>query len=162
MSKPKQKILTLDTLARRRASWRRSKKTVVFTNGIFDIIHRGHVEYLANARRYGDILVVGVNTDASTRKLKGNARPVNRLADRLAVVTALENVDYAVSFGEQTPIKVIETLKPDVLVKGAEYRKDEIVGAPEVESWGGRVIRVRMRARQSTTAIIDRIKQLPG
>ncbi len=151
------KYLSLTVLLRKRPSWRRAGKTVVFTNGIFDILHRGHVEYLAEAKRRGDILVIGLNTDASTKKLKGPGRPMNKQADRAVVLAALEVVDYIVAFGEPTPIKLITAIKPDVLVKGSEYKKAEIVGAKEVESWGGKVVRVKMRPGKSTTALVRKI-----
>ena len=151
------KLISLNSLRRKRPAWRRARKAVVFTNGIFDILHRGHVEYLAAAKRRGDILVIGLNTDASTRKLKGFGRPINKLADRAAVLAALAAVDYIVSFGEPTPLRLINVIKPDILVKGAEYKKPEIVGAPEVESWGGRVVRMKMRRGLSTTALLRKI-----
>ena len=151
------KLHSLSSLARRRYSWRRTGKKVVFTNGIFDLLHRGHVEYLARAKSMGDILVIGLNTDASARKLKGSVRPYNTLANRAAVLAGLEAVDYIVSFGESTPIKLITALKPDILIKGAEYKKRKIVGAREVESWGGKVVRIPMRRGFSTTALIDKI-----
>jgi len=151
------KLVLLSSLARRRYSWRRAGKKVVFTNGIFDLLHRGHVEYLARAKSMGDILIIGLNTDASARRLKGPARPYSKLVDRAAVLAGLEAVDYIVSFGESTPIKLITALKPDILIKGAEYKKREIVGAREVESWGGKVVRVPMRRGLSTTALIRKI-----
>lgn len=153
-------FISLKTLLRRRSGWRRTRKTAVFTNGIFDLLHRGHVEYLAEAKRRGDILIVGLNTDASARKLKGPGRPVNKLADRAAVLAALAAVDYVVSFGEPTPIKLITAIKPEILVKGAEYKKVDIVGAAEVESWGGKVVRIKMRRGMSTTALVRKITQL--
>lgn len=151
------KYISLHSLVRRRWSWRRAGKRVVFTNGIFDILHRGHVEYLAEAKRLGDILVVGINTDSSARRLKGPTRPINKLADRAVVLAALEAVDQIVNFGEPTPIKLITTIKPDILVKGAEYKKRDIVGAKEVESWGGQVVRVPMRRGLSTTAVMRKV-----
>ena len=149
------KLVSLAALVRRRKSWRRAGKTVVFTNGIFDILHRGHVEYLTHAKRLGDVLIVGLNSDNSTHKLKGPGRPINRFADRAAVLAGLAAVDRIVRFDELTPINLIVALQPDVLVKGAQYKKNEIVGAPEVESWGGRVMRVPMRKGLSTTRLIS-------
>jgi rfaE bifunctional protein nucleotidyltransferase chain/domain len=151
------KIMTLHSLLRRRPGWRRAGKTVVFTNGIFDLLHRGHVEYLAAAKQRGDLLIVGLNSDASTRKLKGPGRPLNKLADRAAVLAALEAVDYVVAFGEPTPRKLITVIRPEVLVKGAEYKKSEIVGAAEVESCGGKVVRIKMRRGMSTTGLMRKI-----
>lgn len=153
------KLVSLSALVRKRPGWRRAGKQVVFTNGIFDILHRGHVEYLAQARRRGDLLVVGMNTDASTRKLKGPGRPINSLADRAAVLAGLAVVDYIVPFGEPTPLRLITAIRPEILVKGAEYKKAEIVGATEVESWGGKVVRVKMRRGKSTTALVRKIVQ---
>src|SRR5512140_1681357 len=126
------KIVTLRELLRIRRSLARRRKHVVFTNGTFDMIHRGHVEYLAAARRLGDVLVVGLNTDASIRRIKGKGRPINPNADRAAVLAALACVDYVVFFGENTPGKLINRLIPDVLVKGADWRPDAIVGAETV------------------------------
>jgi D-beta-D-heptose 7-phosphate kinase/D-beta-D-heptose 1-phosphate adenosyltransferase len=154
------KFISLNTLLRKRPYWRQARKTIVFTNGIFDILHRGHVEYLAEAKRRGDILVVGLNTDTSTRKLKGPGRPINKLADRAAVLAALAAVDYIVAFGEPTPIKLITAIKPDVLIKGSEYKKSAIVGAKEVESCGGKVVRVKMRRGLSTTALMRKVARL--
>lgn len=107
---------------------------MVFTNGTFDIIHRGHVEYLAAARKMGDVLVVGLNSDASIRRIKGPKRPINRAADRAAVLAALASVDYICSFGEDTPYRMIRRLLPDVLVKGADWKKAEIVGGDVVRT----------------------------
>jgi D-beta-D-heptose 7-phosphate kinase/D-beta-D-heptose 1-phosphate adenosyltransferase len=151
------KLVSLPALLRKRSGWRRAGRTIVFTNGIFDLLHRGHVEYLAEAKRRGDILIVGMNTDASTRKLKGPGRPINPLADRMAVLAGLESVDYVVPFREATPLKLITAIRPDILVKGSEYKKADIVGAAEVESWGGKVVRMKMRRGKSTTALIKKI-----
>jgi len=154
------KFVSLPALLRKRRGWRRAGKTVVFTNGIFDLLHRGHVEYLAEAKRQGDILIVGMNSDTSARKLKGRGRPINKLADRAAVLAGLAAVDYIVPFGGPTPIQLITAIRPEVLVKGSEYRKADIVGAAEVESWGGTVARVRMRRGKSTTALVQKIGRL--
>ena len=154
------KLISLDRLVCRRQSWQRAGKTVVFTNGIFDILHRGHVEYLDKARWLGDVLIVGLNSDGSTRRLKGPSRPINTHADRAAVLAGLAAVDYIVGFEESTPIELITALQPDVLVKGAQYKKSEIVGAAEVESWGGRVVRVSMRKGHSTTALLEKAAHL--
>ena len=157
MAARKTKYLALAALVRKRAGWKRARKTVVFTNGIFDLLHRGHVEYLAKAKAQGDILIVGLNSDASTRRLKGPNRPLNKLADRAAVLAALETVDYIVSFGQDTPLKLITAIKPDILVKGADYTEDTVVGRSFVESYGGRVELAPLVEGMSSTGIVSRI-----
>jgi D-beta-D-heptose 7-phosphate kinase/D-beta-D-heptose 1-phosphate adenosyltransferase len=132
---------------------------VVFTNGTFDILHRGHVEYLQAARRMGDVLVVGLNTDASIRRIKGDKRPINPNRDRAAVLAALGCVDYVCMFGDDTPQRLIAALIPDVLVKGADWNANAIVGKDIVESHGGRVRRIRLTRGRSTTNVIQRVLQ---
>lgn len=155
MLDPARKILDL---AGARA-WRRAARgTVVFTNGVFDVLHRGHVGMLARARAEGDALVVGLNTDASARRLaKGPGRPVNAERDRAYVLAALESVDVVVPFDEDTPRALIEALEPNVLAKGADYRLDQIVGADLVSARGGRVVRVPLEAGFSTTDFLKRV-----
>jgi len=151
------KIVSLRQLLHIRRTLARKRKKVVFTNGTFDILHRGHVEYLAAARAFGDVLVVGLNTDASIRRIKGNGRPINRNADRAAVLAALQSVDYVCFFGSNTPGRMIEALVPDVLVKGADWSIDAIVGRDVVERHGGTVKRIRLVPGRSSTSIIERI-----
>lgn len=141
-------------------AWRAgSSGPVVFTNGVFDLLHPGHVELLEAARREGDALVVGLNSDASARRLgKGSERPVNAEAARARVLAALGAVDCVVLFDEDTPLRLIQALAPDVLVKGADYSRDRIVGADWVESRGGRVVRVPVVAGFSTTALVERLR----
>lgn len=136
---------------------REQGKKVVFTNGVFDILHRGHVEYLAKARQMGDLLVVGLNSDASVRRIKGPARPVNPQEDRAAVLAALACVDRVVVFDEDTPLKLIELLLPDVLVKGADWKVEEIAGADVVVGNGGRVENIELTPGRSTTEVIKSI-----
>jgi D-beta-D-heptose 7-phosphate kinase/D-beta-D-heptose 1-phosphate adenosyltransferase len=131
---------------------------VVFTNGVFDLLHPGHIDLLIAARAQGDHLIVGVNDDASVRRLKGPARPMRSVADRAYVLAALEAVDAVVVFEEDTPLALIEALAPDVLVKGGDYTESTIVGASEVRSRGGRVVVVPLTAGQSTTAVLERIR----
>jgi glycerol-3-phosphate cytidylyltransferase len=131
--------------------------TVVFTNGVFDILHRGHVEYLAKAKHEGDVLVVGLNTDASVRRLKGKSRPLQSQRDRAIILLALEAVDYVVFFGEDRPDKLIESVHPDVLVKGADYKLNEIAGAEFVRSYGGRVKRISLTKGRSSSHIIKKL-----
>ncbi len=136
-------------------------KTVVFTNGCFDLLHRGHVDLLAAARAKGDFLVVGLNSDASTRRLKGSGRPLVPDGDRAAVLAALAAVDVVVVFEEDTPLGLIRELVPDVLVKGADYRPEEVVGRDVVEAAGGRVELVPLTEGRSTTSLVDRLRK-PG
>jgi rfaE bifunctional protein nucleotidyltransferase chain/domain len=144
--------LTLD-------AWRAAHERVVFTNGVFDLLHRGHVEYLAEARALGDRLIVGVNTDASVRRLgKGSERPLVAEADRAAVLAALRSVDLVVSFDDETPERVIREVRPDVLAKGGDWTKKAIAGGEFVESYGGRVVSVPLREGFSTTALIERMR----
>jgi D-beta-D-heptose 7-phosphate kinase/D-beta-D-heptose 1-phosphate adenosyltransferase len=133
--------------------------TIVFTNGCFDILHRGHVEYLAAARQLGDVLVVGLNSDASVRRLKGPDRPINPEGDRAAVLDALRAVDFVTIFEEDTPAALIEAVQPDVLVKGADYTEDRIVGADIVRRRGGRVVIVPLLGGRSTSGLIARIRR---
>ncbi len=140
--------------------WHRSGKKVVFTNGVFDIIHRGHVEYLQEARRKGDMLVVGLNSDASVRRLKGAERPLQKQQDRAIILLALEAVDYVVFFSEDTPLKLIGQIRPDVLVKGADYSLASIVGAELVRSYGGKVHRIRLRKGRSSTRLIRLLEKV--
>ena len=141
------------------ADWRvRLGGRLVFTNGVFDLLHPGHVDVLVGARRKGDALVVGVNSDASVRRLKGADRPVRSEAERSYVLAALEAVDAVVVFGEDTPLELISHLRPDVLVKGGDYVAATIVGAREVRGWGGEVAIVPLTPGQSTTSIIERLR----
>jgi len=147
-------------MSRRSArAWREGQRgTVVFTNGVFDLLHPGHVDVLSAARAEGDVLVVGVNSDASTTRLKGPERPVRPEADRAFVLAALEPVDAVVLFEEDTPLELIRELRPDVLVKGGDYTPDMVAGAAEVQGWGGRVVIVPLTEGHSTSAIIDRLR----
>lgn len=153
---PLRKIMTLGAAL----AWRRAQcGNVVFTNGVFDILHRGHVQLLAAARAEGDALAVGLNTDASARRLgKGRDRPINTESDRAVVLAALECVDCVVLFDEDTPLALIRRLRPAVLVKGADYAREAIVGADEVEGWGGRVVRVPLVPGVSTTRLLRRLR----
>jgi rfaE bifunctional protein nucleotidyltransferase chain/domain len=142
-----------------RGRWRGARGKVVFTNGIFDVLHRGHVALLCAARAEGDLLVVGLNTDASARRLKGPERPVNRAEDRAFVLGGLACVDAVVLFDEDTPAELIAALQPDVLVKGADYGPGQVVGADLVEARGGRVVRVPLEPGFSTTGLIARMRR---
>jgi D-beta-D-heptose 7-phosphate kinase/D-beta-D-heptose 1-phosphate adenosyltransferase len=137
---------------------RRIGQRIAFTNGCFDILHLGHVQYLTEARAQADCLVVGLNTDASVKRLKGEGRPVNHEDARAAVLAGLEAVDYLVLFDEETPMELIGAIRPDVLVKGADYRKDQVVGAELVESYGGRVHLAGLREGYSTTKLIQQMR----
>ena len=144
-----------DFAARARAAGR----PLVFTNGVFDILHRGHVTYLAEARALGTSLVVALNSDASVRRLgKGDDRPINPLADRLAVIAALESVALVTWFDEDTPIARILQCHPDHLVKGGDWTPDKIVGAAEVKGWGGQVHSIPFRHERSTTSLLSKIR----
>lgn len=137
--------------------WRAESARIVFTNGVFDLLHPGHVEYLEEARALGDRLVVGVNTDASVRRLKGETRPVMPLAERLELLDALESVDLALPFDEDTPERLIRAVRPQVLVKGGDWAIDRIVGREFVESSGGRVATIRLREGLSSSRLVERI-----
>lgn len=139
---------------------RRKGQQVVFTNGVFDLLHRGHVDYLTKAKALGDILFVGLNSDRSVKRLKGSSRPLQPQADRATILLGLKAVDHVVLFGEDTPERLIQQLKPDVLVKGADYRKSEIVGAGFVESYGGKVRRIRLVKGRSSSRLMTLLKKL--
>jgi len=139
---------------------RKRGRKVVFTNGCFDIIHAGHVRYLEKARSLGDILVVGLNSDASVRAIKGADRPIVPEAERAEVLAALRCVDYVVVFNEPTPLRLIKALRPDILVKGSDWAAHEIVGGDVVRESGGRVSRIRLLKGRSTTNIIRKILKL--
>jgi len=132
-------------------------KQVVFTNGCFDLLHYGHVKYLQDARNKGDVLVVAVNSDASVRKLKGKSRPIVPVKDRVRVIAGLASVDFAVIFNQDTPLTVIQALKPDILVKGADWNPDAIVGKDFVESYAGKVTTIQFVKGLSTTNLIKKI-----
>ena len=141
------------------ARWRASQHgRVVFTNGVFDLLHPGHVDVLLGARRAGDALIVGLNSDDSVRRLKGPSRPIRAEAERAYVLAAFEMVDCVVLFDQDTPLELIERLRPDVLVKGGDYTEDTIVGASQVRSWGGSVVVVPLTPGQSTTNIIRTLR----
>jgi rfaE bifunctional protein nucleotidyltransferase chain/domain len=134
-------------------------RRIVFTNGVFDLLHPGHVRYLRDARQLGDLLIVGLNADASVRRNKGSGRPINSEHERAEVLAALAPVDAVVIFEEDTPAEIIRLVQPDVLVKGADWAADEIVGRDTVEARGGRVVRIPVEQGYSTTAIVERIRQ---
>lgn len=154
------KIKKIGALKKIVSGLKRRKKKIVFTNGCFDILHYGHAKYLRDAKRKGDILIVGVNSDSSVREIKGKNRPIICEADRIALIAALESVDYAVLFKEKTPINLIQSLRPDILVKGADWNKNDIAGANLVSGWGGKIYRVKLSAGRSSTKIIKKIAAL--
>ena len=150
------KIVSREQLATLRPSL---SGPVVFTNGVFDILHRGHVTYLADARALGATLIVGVNSDASVRTLgKGDDRPINAEADRMALLAALESVDWVVLFGESTPVELIGALKPDVLVKGGDYDMDTLPESALVRGWGGRALAIPFEHQRSTTSLLKKVR----
>jgi len=151
----KEKLLDLDELLARVALWKKTGERVVFTNGCFDLLHVGHIAVIETARSFGDRLIVGLNTDASVRKLKGSGRPIVGGNERARVIAAIGAVDAVVLFDEETPLNLIKAIHPDVLVKGGDYRSDSIVGGPEVESWGGQVKVVPTLEGFSTTRLIE-------
>lgn len=151
------KIRTVGRLARELAGWRSRGKRIVFTNGCFDILHAGHVDYLQRAARMGDVLVIGLNSDSSVRKLKGPSRPVNRQSDRARVLAALECVDRITIFAERTPERLIRKVRPDVLVKGADWKVEDIVGAEFVRNRGGKIVTVPFVKGYSTTGLLRKI-----
>ncbi|MDO8536174.1 MAG: D-glycero-beta-D-manno-heptose 1-phosphate adenylyltransferase [Candidatus Omnitrophota bacterium] len=132
------------------------RKKIVFTNGCFDILHVGHVDYLSKARRLGDMLVVGLNSDASVKKIKGKDRPINKEADRAKILASLYFVDFVTSFAETTPENLIKKLRPDILVKGGDWKIEDIVGGAFVRSYGGKIKRIPFVKGYSTTSIIER------
>jgi D-glycero-beta-D-manno-heptose 1-phosphate adenylyltransferase len=154
------KILTREALVARRETL---AAPVVFTNGVFDILHRGHVTYLARARALGACLIVGVNSDASVRMLgKGDDRPINREEDRMALLAALESVDGVVCFEESTPVELIGALRPDILVKGGDYDMDALPESALVRGWGGRALAIAFEHERSTTALLEKVRAHAG
>lgn len=156
----KEKVKGLNALKKIILKLKEKGKDIVFTNGCFDLLHYGHVKYLEEAKRRGDILVVAINSDASVRKIKGNKRPIVKQKDRLSLIAALESVDYVVLFNEETPLKAIKELKPDILVKGADWDKKQIVGSDIVLSYGGRVSTIKLIKGRSTTNLIKKIAKI--
>lgn len=151
-----EKVCTLAQAAERIAGWRRKDRRIGFTNGCFDLLHPGHISLVGQARSACDRLIVGLNSDASVKRLKGADRPVQAEAARAAVLASLANVDMVVIFGDDTPLALLETLRPDVLIKGADYTREEVVGGDLVESWGGRVVLAEIVDGFSTTSTISR------
>ena len=154
------RVMTHDAVAAFVAAERAAGRRIVFTNGVFDLLHPGHVRYLQDARALGDLLVVGLNADQSVRRNKGPERPIHSQEERAELLAALTCVDGVVIFSEDTPADIISLVQPDVLVKGADWAADQIVGRETVEARGGRVVRVPVEQGYSTTSIIERIRKL--
>jgi rfaE bifunctional protein nucleotidyltransferase chain/domain len=153
------KIVSLAALKGRVARHRREGKKAAFTNGCFDILHRGHVSYLEAAKKKDRILIVGLNSDASIQRIKGPKRPIIGQKERAAVIAALECVDYVVFFGEDTPYHLIKAIKPDILIKGADWKGKDVVGSDVVKKNGGRIELIKYLTQYSTTKIIETIQQ---
>jgi len=153
-----QSLLTWGEAKQLREQWAAQGKKVVFTNGCFDLLHPGHIKYLEDAKALGDVLILGLNADASISRLKGDSRPINPLKDRAAMLMGLKSMDAVVAFEEDTPQNLITLLLPDVLVKGGDYEADDIVGAKEVRDAGGEVIVVPFLDGYSSSKLIERIK----
>ncbi|OGQ68560.1 MAG: glycerol-3-phosphate cytidylyltransferase [Deltaproteobacteria bacterium RIFCSPLOWO2_12_FULL_42_16] len=160
MNTKKKKIVSLQRLRGSLKNINKKNKTIVFTNGCFDIIHAGHVRYLNKAKSLGDVLIVGLNSDASVKLIKGDKRPIVPQEERAEVLSGLEAVDYVVLFNEPTPINLINAVLPYILVKGADWASQEIVGADIVRAKGGRVARIKLVKGKSTTNIIKKILEL--
>jgi rfaE bifunctional protein nucleotidyltransferase chain/domain len=152
------KILDRDVLKNRVAMWRFQNQKIVFTNGCFDLLHKGHIEYLSKARDLGDILIIGLNTNDSVKRLKGDGRPVQDEKTRAMVMASLRIVDVVCLFNEDTPYDLIDLVKPDVLVKGGDYEEDQIVGADLVKANGGLVVTIPLTPGHSTSGLIEKLK----
>lgn len=155
-------VVTVEKLIQLRTQFRESKKKVVFTNGCFDLIHRGHIDYLTKAKAFGDILVVAINTDRSVQKIKGTNRPILLQNDRAFIVSNLVPVDYVCLFDEETPSNLIRAFLPDILIKGADWNINDVVGKDDVEKTGGRVATIEYIPNKSTTGIIRQIVERFG
>jgi rfaE bifunctional protein nucleotidyltransferase chain/domain len=153
------RILSADEAAAWAERLRQAGKTIVFTNGVFDLLHPGHVRYLADARALGDALIVAVNSDRSVRANKGPERPINPEAERAELLAALASVDAVVIFDEETPLEIVTRIQPDILVKGADWGHDNMVGRDVVEARGGRVVRIELLAGFSTSELIRRVRE---
>lgn len=152
-------LLSEDDVVNLREKYKREGKKLVFTNGCFDIIHVGHIKLLKKSKQIGDILIVGLNSDDSVRRLKGKGRPINKIKDRIEVLSAIRYVDHIIVFDEDTPYNLINRLRPDVLVKGGDYKPDDVIGRDIVEGNGGEVVILPLVKGQSTTKILDRIQK---
>ena len=159
-TQPTGKVIDLAVLQAKIERWRASGQKIVFTNGCFDILHVGHVTLLAQAKALGDKLILGLNSDASVKRLKGEQRPINKEQDRATILAALASIDAVVLFEQDTPLQLIEALNPDVLVKGGDYTKDQIAGAQYVEQHGGEVVIVPFVKGYSTTETLAKIHSL--
>lgn len=155
----KSKILSGDALQKAMNRWRFYEKKIVFTNGCFDILHYGHIDYLSKAKDLGDILIVGLNTDSSVKKLKGNNRPIQDENSRAHILASLQFIDAVVLFDEDTPYNLISLIKPDILVKGSDYKAEEIVGYDILKTYNGEVRTIDFVPGYSTTAIEEKIKK---
>jgi len=156
----KNKIKKIESLKKLVSQLKAKGKKIVFTNGCFDILHFGHIYYLSRAKKKGDILIIAVNSDKSIRKIKGPTRPVQNQKDRTGILSALEFVDFITIFNEANPYSVIKDLKPNVLVKGADWKKKDIIGADIVRKYGGRVCTIKFLPNRSTTRTLSKIKHL--
>jgi rfaE bifunctional protein nucleotidyltransferase chain/domain len=159
LQKAESNVLTLDSLGHLLKVWQFQSRKIVFTNGCFDILHLGHIDYLSKAADEGDLLVVGVNTDESTKKLKGPHRPINSEQQRAMVLASLSFVDAVILFNEDTPYELIKLIQPDVLIKGADYKPENIVGSDVVQEKGGVVKTIEFLKGYSTSLIEERIKK---
>ena len=155
----KNKLVTLKNLSDLSSDLKLRKLDVVFTNGCFDIIHPGHIHILEKAKSYGDVLIVGLNSNRSVKNLKGKSRPINSESDRIKILCSIKHVDHVIVFDEDAPIELIELINPNFLVKGGDYNKSEIVGADLVEKNGGSVIIIDLLKNYSTSSLIDRFKK---
>jgi D-beta-D-heptose 7-phosphate kinase/D-beta-D-heptose 1-phosphate adenosyltransferase len=161
-ARPEGKILGREDLVARAATWRMAGKRIVFTNGCFDLLHAGHLSLLSQAAKLGDVLVLAINSDASVRRLKGPERPLVPQEDRAAVLAALGFVDAVTIFDEDTPLEVMQSVRPNVLVKGGDYKLEDVVGREFIEAGGGRVVLVQLTPEKSTTALVERIRGTKG
>jgi D-glycero-beta-D-manno-heptose 1-phosphate adenylyltransferase len=152
------KILSRDILKNRVAMWRFQNQKIVFTNGCFDLLHKGHIEYLSKARDLGDILIIGLNTDDSVRRLKGNGRPLQDEKTRAMILASIRFVEVVCLFNEDTPYELINVVWPDVLVKGGDYNEDQVVGADLVKASGGVVVTIPLTPGHSTSGLIEKLK----
>ncbi len=151
------KIKSLDDAVFMVKTWQQSGFNVVFTNGVFDVLHVGHLRYLNASKALGDKLIIALNSDSSVKKLKGENRPINTLADRMELISGLEPVDLVISFEEETPFNVINALLPDIITKGGDYNPDTVVGADVVTEHGGEVVIINFEAGYSSTSIIEKL-----